>query len=264
MMNQSRTLLLPPPASTENPSPVPVNFFNSNGSNDNGRGSPSTRPIVSFDFTGAISLPDGSKKKDAPFRIDLSEENLEMLQKLVYRTGMASRLPRDVSDVLLRHATTATVDGKDVLVLPRSAFAACIRELVSPEAYRHFSKREMEDFSICFTDFYSCFERVTDDGVQQVNVKDLAVGFSFLCAGNKSAKLAAGFELLDETESGRLSNERIEQYIRSYLRMLVGISLLSESSGRKEGSLDATTAGDERCSGEWIALDTWPRFETLC
>lgn len=221
-------------ADEKNPSPVPVNFFNSNGSIDRGRLSPSTRPVVSFDFTGAISLPDGSERKDAPFRIDLSEENLEMLQKLVYRTGMASRLPRDVSDVLLRHATRATVDGKDTLVLPRSAFAACIRELVSPEAYRHFSKHEMEDFSICFTDFYSSFESVTDDGVQQVNVKDLAVGFSFLCAGNKSAKLAAGFELLDETESGRLSNEGIEQYIRSYLRMLVGISLLSESPGEKK------------------------------
>ena len=222
--------------------PSPVNFFNSGGI-DNGRMSPMTRPIVSFDFTGAMSMPDGSMKKDCPFRIDLSEENLVMLRNLVYRTGMAVRLPHEVSDVLLHHSTKANVGGKQIFVLHRSAFAGCIRELVRPESYRHFSKKEMEDFSICFTDFYSCFENVTDEGVDQVNVKDLVVGFSFLCAGNKSAKLVAGFELLDEESSGQLTKQRIEQYVRSYLKMLVGISLLSASPGdKKELSLEQRRA----------------------
>jgi Ca2+-binding EF-hand superfamily protein len=208
-----------------------VNFFSSGS---DGNGEQESRPIVSFDFTGAMSSADSGKTtQHSPFCINISEENLLMLQNLVNRTGMASRSPQEVCDVLIHHS--ANQGDKHLLVLHRSHFPRCIRDLVRPEAYSSFSKTEMEDFSTYFTDFFRCFEYGTDGlGTDQVNVKELAVGFSFLCAGNKSAKLAAGFELLDEECSGHLSIQQLTRYVRSYLTMLVGISLLSANPGENK------------------------------
>jgi Ca2+-binding EF-hand superfamily protein len=220
-----------PPAQPSAKNEPTVNFFSSGS---NGNGEPESRPIVSFDFTGAMSSAGGgTTTQHSPFCINISEENLLMLQNLVYRTGMASRSPQEVCDVLIHHSTNQ--GGKHRLVLHRSHFPRCIRDLVRPEAYRSFSKAEMEDFSTYFTDFFSCFEHGTDGlGKDQVNVKELAVGFSFLCAGNKSAKLVAGFELLDEECSGHLSIQQLTRYVRSYLTMLVGISLLSANPGENK------------------------------
>lgn len=213
--------------------PSPVNFFTSGSS---WKGESESRPIVSFDFTGAMtSAGGGMTTQHSPFCINITEENLLMLQNLVYRTGVASLTPREVCDVLIRRSTNLSAGGQHLLVLHRSQFPQCIRDLVRPEAYRSFSKAEMEDFSLYFTDFFSCFERGTDGlGKDQVDVKELAAGFSFLCAGNKSTKLAAGFALLDEECSGHLSIRQLTRYVRSYLTMLVGISLLSANPGENK------------------------------
>ena len=214
--------------------PSPVNFFVS-GKNDTGNAESAGRAIVSFDFTGAMSSADGTMKRQSPFCINITEENLLMLKTLVHRTAIASRLPHEVCDILIRHSTHRTLGDKSFLVLHRNKFAHCIRDLVPAEAYRNFSTNEMEHFSTYFTDFFSCFEDGPDGlGTDQANVKELAVGFSFLCAGNKSSKLSVGFDLLDQERSGHLTQQQLAQYIRSYLTMLVGISLLATNPGEKK------------------------------
>jgi len=88
----------------------------------------------------------------------------------------------------------------------------------------------METFSTHFLNFFSCFECAsTRIGKDYVASKHIAVAFSFLCSGNKSSKLALGFELFDDHQSGYLDPQKLIEYLRSYLIMLVGFSLLSSS-----------------------------------
>ena len=183
-----------------------------------------SRTVVSFDFTGAMPT-------SQPFQIRITEENLSVLKDLVTRTGLSGLNPDAISSILLRHA----VQGKDgkaqAMILERDAFGRCIRDIVSSEAFGRMGKGEMEMYSSFFSNLFACFDSSSSfTGAGCVNAKELAVGFSFLCAGNKSTKLATAFELLDSSTAGRLSPDGLSQYLRSYLTMLIGISLLTESN----------------------------------
>jgi Ca2+-binding EF-hand superfamily protein len=92
----------------------------------------------------------------------------------------------------------------------------------------------MERFSSFFTIFFLSFARNANEtnfqmGLEQVNCKELAVGFSFLCAGNKSQKLDEAFKIIGDDNSEFLSPHKLGRFIRSYLRMILGISLVSAS-----------------------------------
>jgi len=192
--------------------------------------------LVSFDFTGAMRSSKDSKY--SPLCINITDENLVMLRNLVHRTGLSSRSPDDICNILLRHAKRKNINGTTIMALHRQDFGRCIRELVPVQASSQFSRSEMECYSTYFENFLSCFE-TGELGSEQVNAKELAVGFSFLCAGKKSAKLATGFDLLSSSPTGGLSQDELTQYLRSYLAMLVGISFLSSSSEKMAKSKKA-------------------------
>jgi len=63
-----------------------------------------------------------------------------------------------------------------------------------------------------------------------VDLQEFAVGLCIFCAGNKSSKLATGFEVLDDRRHGALSEERLCRYLTSYLAMLVAMSGLAPAS----------------------------------
>lgn len=151
------------PSSTELSSKAPIHH--------------SSRSIVSFDFTS--SMPAYYNSSNQPFCIDITEENLKMLKELVTRTGLSSKSPSEVCDILLRHSYHDQMD--------RTSFVNCVRELF-PAAmnFGQFHQSELVTFSNLFNTFFSCFDR---DGRNVVNVRELAVGFSFLCDGNKSKKV---------------------------------------------------------------------------
>lgn len=178
----------------------------------------SARTVVSFDFTGA--MPSAQ-----PFQIRITEGNLRMLKDLVTRTGLSGMSPDDVSAILLRHAEP-NQNGAGVL-LRQETFGRCLAD-IAPSA---LDPAEMGTYTKLFMNFFSCFDNscsALDKGL--VDAKELAVGFSFLCAGNKSTKLATAFELLDDAKTGHLCSNGLSRYLRSYLTMLVAISLLSESA----------------------------------
>lgn len=205
----------------------------------------SSRSIVSFDFTS--SLPSYYNSSDQPFCIDITAENLKMLKDLVLRTGLSSKSPSEVCDILLRHQYNDQMD--------RRGFKNCVRELF-PSAMdaSQFQENDLVTFSKLFNIFFSCFDR---DGNDMVNVRELAVGFSFLCAGNKSKKLAVSFDLLDVYQRGYLSGKSLCQYLRSYLTMLVGISYLTSGNTshdkdlnqRKADMIIAIDSGAQRTQG---------------
>mmetsp|Transcript_21170 Transcript_21170/g.29657 ORF Transcript_21170/g.29657 Transcript_21170/m.29657 type:complete len:1584 (+) Transcript_21170:577-5328(+) len=237
---------LSPPPIESNPAPSPhypsrsyghfsPNIFNEPRPND-GRNSESrnSNVLISFDFA-----KNGKNVK-------ITEENLEMLKNLVQRTGMSERDPKEVARIFLDHSRRHHIPYsssdpmrrnsrghvEDVLLLHREDYEKCIRKLIPSEASNRFNSRDAKNFSLYFTNFFSCFSQCSgllDFGLDVVNAKELAIGFSFLCSGKKSSKLSSAFELLDDNNRG-LSRRKTVHYLRSYLTMLVGISFLTSST----------------------------------
>jgi len=181
-----------------------------------------SRNVVSFDFSGTAA---------GAFHIDITEENLVMLRQLVTRTGFASLTPQHVESVILKHSRCERRKyGDTVYVISRQQFGKFIRDVVPKEASKNFDANEIENFSNYFTNFFTCFDyNWSDLKKDEVNAKELMVGFSFLCAGNKSSKLAAAYDMLDVDKNGYLTQRGLMQYLRAYLTMLAGISLLSSN-----------------------------------
>ncbi len=192
-----------------------------------------SRTVVSFDFSGSSpsSPPSDPTVGRGSFHINISEENLLMLSSLVRRTGLAQLSPQEVDIAMMKYTRRERQKhGEDLFVISREQFGKFIREIVPKEASKQFDTNETENFSNYFTNFFTCFDyNWSDLKKDEVNAKELMVGFSFLCAGNKSAKLAAAFDILDVANNGYLTQRGLMQYLRSYLTMLAGISLLSST-----------------------------------
>lgn len=223
---------------------------------------PTSKTLVTFDFTGSNLQNNGSAVRgQSSFCINITEDNLITLRNLVSRTELSSRFPSDLTKVLMGHSRKVVSNGRTVDAMHRDDFGKCIREIVPANAARSFSRTEMENFSIYFTNFFACYENSHEGlGENMIAVKEFAIGFSLLCAGNKSSKLASGFELLDESHRGYLTKEELTNYIRSYLAMLVGISLLAEAAekheslteGRKKEILHAVAHGANWTLGHFL------------
>jgi hypothetical protein len=184
-----------------------------------------SRTLVSFDFNGSGS--------PTPLLINISEDNLLALQALVQRTNLMHRTASDICKLLLHAGCQRSVNGREWMILRRDDFKHAIRSIIPDYVYAQFSKEEKEVFGESFFDFFSCFEEgkaALHEG--EVDVKEFAVGFCFFCAGNKSAKLATGFELLDSKRRGYLTEDQLLRYLQSYLTMLVGMSLLTPLNKR--------------------------------
>jgi len=207
----------------------PVNFFVDSRGDD-----ALSRTLVSFDFTGTVA--DGGKSQATPLCINITEKNLVTLKSLVYRTGLISRSPDEIIDILLGQATKCYIGGKEFTILEKNDFGRCIRQLVPVETSTNFSREEMEQFSNYFMTIFGCYEKIKF-GKSTVDAKELAVGFSVLCAGSKSVKLASGFDLLDKTRDGLIQQGQLSKYIRSYLTMLVGISVLSSTPEKTSSTM---------------------------
>lgn len=197
----------------------PVNFFDDDRNREQ-----TSRSLVTFDFTGVID--DELSGQTKPLCISITDDNLITLKSLVHRTGLLSRSPDDIVNILLRQSTKCYIREKEYTILEKNDFGRCIRLLVPTETSRHFSREEMEQFSNYFMTIFACYEN-KKFGKATVDAKELAIGFTVMCAGSKSVKLASGFDLLDWARDGQIHQDELLKYIRSYLTMLVGISLLS-------------------------------------
>ena len=190
-----------------------------------------SRTIVSFDFR--TPGDDGMfRSGEKPFQLTITEENLQMLKDLVKKSGLSLYSPEKVASILVERAEPRCVDritDHYVQILHRDDLGSCVRKLV-PDASRRFSPSDLENFSNYFTNFFSCFAIKDGFGIDEADAKSLAVGFSFLCSGNKSSKLSSAFDLLDDRNEGYLTTTTLTKYLQSFLTMLVGISLLSSTT----------------------------------
>ena len=178
-----------------------------------------SRTLVSFDFTGS-GCP-------TPLLISISEDNLHALQALVTRTNLMQRTAAEVCKLIIHSACPRQVNGKDFMILRKKEFRHTIRIIIPDFVFARLTKAEQTAFSDSLFDFFSCFEQsrsMLHDG--EVDAKEFAVGFCFFCSGNKSTKLAVGYEMLDSKRLGYLTEDQLLRYLQAYLTMLVGMSLL--------------------------------------
>jgi len=187
----------------------------------------SSRTVLSFDFSG--SLPEDDVEKS--FCITITENNLNVFRGLVEKTGLLSRSCHEIITILLEASKSRDFKGVERKVIPFERFHTCLHQLLGSGSSRRLSKVEKDIFSSCFVDFFGCFNSdVPPLEPGEAFTNELAVGFCFLCAGNKSSKLATGFEFLEKQAGMGLTSNELVHFLRSYLTMLAGISFLTSSS----------------------------------
>lgn len=172
--------------------------------------------LISFDFSGPHC--------PSALCITITEENLVALRRMVMRTSLEQRPAVDMCKSLLGIAKRRTVKGETLFTLTRDEFVKAIPNVISMD---ELPTAEREAFTQSLSGFFAIYEGAGGGMADyEVNLKELAVGICFFCAGNKSSKLATGFELLDEKQLGYLTEDQLVDYLRSYLLALVAISFL--------------------------------------
>jgi hypothetical protein len=173
------------------------------------------RALLSFDFSEPAAAN--------PAVVNISEDNILALKHLVQRTGLCERTPEDLCQILIKMSS-----GEDTL--SRSSFEASHQNLFGAGALSRLSNSEKSFFKSNLLHFFSAFEMGDS---RSANLRELALGFCLFSAGNKSTKLAIGFELMDASQTGCLSEDEFLRYLRAYLSMLVTTSQLIPFSKSK-------------------------------
>jgi Ca2+-binding EF-hand superfamily protein len=182
-----------------------------------------SRTLVSFDFSSAIP------SDHEPLCIQISDVNLLALRRLVYSTSLVHTPTHEVSDNLRRLAQQqgSKSDIARPLCLRRGDFRMGLDQVFPKNVDKQLSAPEKKAFYDSLEDIFGFFEdRYPDLPKGEVDVAEFSVGFSFFCAGTKSVKLAAGFEILDTEKAGYLNQGQLQRYVECYLTMLVAMSLL--------------------------------------
>ena len=145
-----------------------------------------------------------------PSKFEISPEDMQHLRLLVERTGLVSVDVEDAMEVILNEA----VDGE----LDKESFNSCMRVLVVSDT---LDEEEVRFFSRMLSGLFYAFDR---DEKACVDATELACGFAVLCAGNKSAKLAAAWGLMDDDADGLLTRRGLWRFLRSFLTALLAMS----------------------------------------
>ena len=90
------------------------------------------------------------------------------------------------------------------------------------------SDEDKEFLSLALSNIFFAFDRT---GEGEVDLAEFASGFSALCAGSKSAKLATAWELLDDDGDGLLTRRGLWRYLRSFLTILMGACEVATEEG---------------------------------
>ncbi|CAM9937367.1 unnamed protein product [Ectocarpus fasciculatus] len=155
-----------------------------------------------------------------PVHLVISDDDATAVLDLVNKTGLCDREPADVCGTLVSVAK----DG----VLSKAAFDKCIRGMVPASL---LDTEEKTSFSVLLSSIFFSFDR---DNTSSADAIELASGFSLLCAGSKSAKLAFAFGLHDEDGDERLTRRGLWRYTRSFLTALMALSFASSSLSAEE------------------------------
>jgi len=242
----------------------------------------SSRTVVMFDFSSSMEangvITTTGLATVQPLCINVSEESLWALRRLVYCSGLIYRSAADVCKTIMHTSHKRVWDGRPLATLRRDDFCQVQRNLISPEqvaasasnkiSQNRLSSMDEDNFGQILEDYFAFFEGNFHQSTtayhplshDEVNAKELAVGFCFLCAGSKSTKLATAFELLDDARCGFLTQQQLMRFLRSILTMMAGTSFLRDNHVYKRQPLSHERKEEMRTAVENGAQWTLQHF----
>mmetsp|Transcript_14797 Transcript_14797/g.30470 ORF Transcript_14797/g.30470 Transcript_14797/m.30470 type:complete len:1097 (-) Transcript_14797:21-3311(-) len=161
--------------------------------------------VVSFDFPSSSLSPSCSK----PLQITITDEDLDVLREVVVESGMGERSPEELTQFL----NELSPNG----LLSYSTVVSFVKEILPS------SNIKAQNLILVL---YGLLDR---EETGQIEVADFAAGFTIFCSGNKSSKLACGFQQFDDDDDDRLSRRGLWRFLRSFLAALMSVSLANET-----------------------------------
>ena len=154
-------------------------------------------------------------------KVSITDDDVERLAQIISLTEINEEAPERVAGLFL--------DAADENIISREQFNRCVRQLVPLDRLvieADLDEKEtltvIEELTSRFSIFFFAFERHPGRGVK---VDELAAGFSLLCEGNKSEKLAHAWQLIaNGSKDGRLTRRGLWRFLRSFLQMLLAVS----------------------------------------
>lgn len=178
-----------------------------------------SKAILSFDFSSVESTK--------PIILHITEDNIVALRQFVQRSCLVHRQPVDICRMLLSLSPHKKV-------LTRETFQRNIHRLFPVDSYAALTDVEKNLLRDDVLTYFAAFEGLNESLHQsEVDLRELALGFSFFCGGNKSTKLALGYEILDSGRTGLLTEKQLLIYLQSYLSVLSATSFLLPPSKRR-------------------------------
>jgi len=182
-------------------------------------------PIISFEFPAPMSA-----------KVSITENDVARLAQILNLTDMHKLDAGALAAVFF----TLSDEGS----LMREGFDDSLREVVDfQQLIEDATLDEKEALQVVdeiharFACFFKAFERSEGQGA---NVDEISAGFSLLCAGNKSEKLAHAWELVSfGRKEGRLTRRGLWRFLRSFLQMLMAMSAMTRDLS--SGELCATS-----------------------
>ncbi|GMH50736.1 hypothetical protein TL16_g00852 [Triparma laevis f. inornata] len=152
-----------------------------------------------------FSFPLAPSENQENSTLYLTKHDVEYVRILVRETCLWSNEPDDVFGFFSEQIAWAdTID--------RESFSSCLNDFV----YSHTGTNLDSEVLNVFDTFFSCY----DLGGDVANLSEIMWGLSLFCKGEKSSKLAFGFELFDSTSQSSLSDEQLYRFISSLLAMI--------------------------------------------
>ena len=128
------------------------------------------------------------RSSEPPMRVEVGRRAVENLGALVARAGLAMLDPGVAAGTLL-----VAAGGLPTISRPR--FESGVVSLLPVEVLDSLSEEERSALGAALGAIYDAFDR---SGADAADVTALAAGFTLLCAGRKSAKLLAAWEIVAE------------------------------------------------------------------
>lgn len=208
-------------------------------------------------------FPDARGGMDGEFvraSLTIVMDDVASLLDAAIHTGLSECDPSVMAKLFLE---SAAIEGEGGL-LSKASFDAVIRKVVAGHA---LTAQQKHDYSQLLSAVFHSFDGASTG---QVDALELSAGFSLLCEGSKSAKLAFVFELVDEDGDDALDLRGLWKMLRSILMVMLGISWGTAHCTPEELSDIADSASawlctkifkelglDENASIQFDELATW-------
>lgn len=177
-------------------------------------------------------------RRNAKHVVSISAETVYSVRQVSTQSGLANIDPESIFQAI---AATCSADG----LLSRKQYDRFISRVHPDRRKQYFADVQAqasrgEAPSSPFTEkhadiFGALFDMFDRTGKGVVDASEIAIGLGVLCAGSKSSKLAAAFDLLDEAERGALSRRSVWKYFRSFICALLTLSGAALDISQEEG-----------------------------